>query len=591
MKDQQTKDLLAPRPVHPTAIRHHGLFGSTFVNQHMVIDQRWSTGALIDEFHGMANLLSKRLLFKNLENKAYRKQLYKSARNLRTQCRNGRTKLQNILHGNNVVAIRNYLLNHKDMQRLYQKMPVNLVVDIINQRTFVMRKERDRLEHRLQQLKRNYEIKLIERASIENRIKYEDEFVLEEEIKLREFLKKVENSNIRLRAIKTINATYRKVLQVLRHDEIFYEPILRSLSKDIDDQSNFIKHILYLGIPALAKFKKLNEEYRLLEEKSRKSAQLKIQTVAGFKRIAPKQMQAKTSKPADLVVNISKRYTRETKSMLKLKNQLEDIESVIKQIKMATLCSKAKEIFPRIQSQVESNFKLIKQNDIGQIHHEFLTFKEKVAAERESILLHNFSEQEEKRLLHIKTLEEQIKAQDIIEEDTLRHIKNRADVFVILRYTLWNLSDILRYVDRPSKVYHIKYPSSYLKLPLLKFEMLTMRACAPELFEEDTKLILTSVEKKLRTLMRGFTTLTGKMPSKTETLPPQTLAELWEEYHANFLTSKEFEEQQEEDIEQKPLQPEDDLFEDSKTIHNVPNRKQIKLQSAKVVEELSKKED
>lgn len=264
MKDQQqTKDILAPRPVHPTAIRHHGLFGATFVNQHMVIDERWSTGSLIDEFHGMANLLSKRVVFKNLENKAYRKQLHRSARNLRTQCRNGRTKLQNILYGNNVVAIRNYLINHKDMQRLYQKMPVSMVVDNINQRTFVMRKERDRLTHRLEQLKKDYEMILMEKANIENRIKYENEFVLDEEIKIRDFKKKVENSNIRLKAIKTINATYRKVIQVLRHDEIFYEPILRSLSKDIDDQSGFIKHILYLGLPAIGEFKKLSEEYRV----------------------------------------------------------------------------------------------------------------------------------------------------------------------------------------------------------------------------------------------------------------------------------------------------------------------------------------
>lgn len=92
-----------------------------------------------------------------------------------------------------------------------------------------------------------------------------------------------------------------------------------------------------------------------------------------------------------------------------------------------------------------------------------------------------------RRLLRIKLLDEQIKAEDLIEEETLAHIKNRADIFVILRYTLWNLSDILRYVDKPSKTYRIKYPNTYLKLPLLKFEMLTMRACAPQFFEEDSK--------------------------------------------------------------------------------------------------------
>ena len=54
--------MLAPRPVHPTAIRNHGLFGSTFVNQHMIVDERWSVGALVDEFQGMTNLLSKTII-------------------------------------------------------------------------------------------------------------------------------------------------------------------------------------------------------------------------------------------------------------------------------------------------------------------------------------------------------------------------------------------------------------------------------------------------------------------------------------------------------------------------------------------------
>lgn len=152
--------------------------------------------------------------------------------------------------------------------------------------------------------------------------------------------------------------------------------------------------------------------------RTRQSAQTKIQTIASFRKVAPKSIQVKTAK--DLVVDISKRYTRETKSMLKLKNNLEEIESVIKQIKMATLCSHAKEIFPRcvhklhvfsdyfytslyitnslifrIKSQIESNFKLIKENDIGQMHHEFLNFKEKVAEEQQHVLLHNFSKEEE----------------------------------------------------------------------------------------------------------------------------------------------------------------------------------------------------
>lgn len=198
-----------------------------------------------------------------MENKTYRRKLHKAARDLRFQCKSGRTKLQEILHGNNTRVIRNVLINSKQLQRLYQRMPVNLVVENINQRTFIMRKEYDRLSYRLEQLKQIYEMKLAEAAAIENRIKYGNVFVLEEDIKSQTFMEKIEKSKIRLRAYSTINSTYKRAIQILRHDEVFHEPILRGLSKDIDDQANFIKYILYLGSPAIEQFKRLSEDHRV----------------------------------------------------------------------------------------------------------------------------------------------------------------------------------------------------------------------------------------------------------------------------------------------------------------------------------------
>lgn len=100
-------------------------------------------------------------MFKNHESKANRQKYFRENKRLKLQCRDGRTKLQNILVNDNTHKIRNFLINHKDMQRLYQKMPIHLVVDNINQRTFVMRKERDRLEFRLDQLKQHYKEQLV----------------------------------------------------------------------------------------------------------------------------------------------------------------------------------------------------------------------------------------------------------------------------------------------------------------------------------------------------------------------------------------------------------------------------------------------
>lgn len=67
-------------------------------------------------------------------------------------------------------------------------------------------------------------------------------------------------------------------------------------------------------------------------------------------------------------------------------------------------------------------------------------------------------------------------------EDLFEYMK-----IIYFRYTLWNISDILRYVGRPPRIHKQQYPTPYLKLPLLKYEMLTMYAVAPDLFEEDSK--------------------------------------------------------------------------------------------------------
>uniref|UniRef100_A0A1I8NS64 Uncharacterized protein n=1 Tax=Stomoxys calcitrans TaxID=35570 RepID=A0A1I8NS64_STOCA len=588
MKSPQATDILAPRPVHPRAMRNHGLLSANFVYQHMVIDERWTTASLINEFQGMTKLLNTRLIFKNLEHRAHRKVLLKSVRHLRLQCRNGRTKLKNIHSGDNVKEMRNVLINHKDLQRLYQNMPIPMVVDDIDQRSFILRKEKDRLMHRFERLTTEYELKLLQRAQIELRIKYQNEFVLDEELQMRELRKNIQNSNTRLSAIKAVNTAYAKILEILNHDAVYYEPILHSLCGDIEDQGSFIKHILYLGTPAIAKFEQLSLEYRKMQDLFRKQTQIKLQNISSYKKSSPHPDQSKVAKAQQFVINMSKHYARETKSMLVLKNELESIETVINQIKIVTLCSHARDIFPRFRSQTQDNLQLMKENEISHLHNDFLTFKEQVASQQQSILMNNYYEEEERRILRITELKENIKAEDERKEHIILHMKNRAAVFVILRFNLWNISDILRHVGRPHRIYTIEYPTPYLKLPLLKYEMLTMYSVPPELFEQDIKTILQNVERKLKTLMNAYEKFLPD-PKSNRSLDPVTFGKLYEEYHEKFLVSMELEDHQE--GAQAGAEEEKELAEDAKFDHNVPNRKQLKALSARLVEELSKKEE
>lgn len=179
-------------------------------------------------------------------------------------------------------------------------------------------------------------------------MKYENYFVLEEETTSRILMKKIENSNVRLRAIRNINTTYKKMVQVLLQDEIFYEPILRSLDDDMNDQALLIRHILYLGMPAIAKFKDLNREFQVLGEKARINLQEKIQMLASLQQQQPKVMIQRTvAETKEIPSADPRRYVRQTYSMERLKRQLQSIEKTIKELKLVTLCSQAKEIYPQ----------------------------------------------------------------------------------------------------------------------------------------------------------------------------------------------------------------------------------------------------
>lgn len=70
----------------------------------------------------------------------------------------------------------------------------------------------------------------------------------------------------------------------------------------------------------------------------------------------------------------------------------------------------------------------------------------------------------------------------------------------------------------------------------------------------------------------------------------QSPENLWEDYHQIFLEGIEPEEYQEDS--DKTIQPQaDDIFESTKSLLTVPTRKQVKTQSAKIVEELSKRDE
>ncbi|KAH8417086.1 hypothetical protein KR222_002897, partial [Zaprionus bogoriensis] len=614
------RDVMAPKPVRPRAMRFHGFLSASLVAQHLIADDKWTPDSLSEQFINFTQLLSKykgyvcgncncigtirllerRVIYKQHETRSNRKKLAIESKRLKTMCIDGRLKLQKFSTGNNAInKIRSMLSNHRGMQRLYQSMPIHLVADNINQRTFVLRKERDRLICRLNQMKAEYKSLLLDRAEVQNRLRYQGAHLIQEEVNSRVLMEKIENSNVRMKAIATINTTYKKLIQILLRDEIFYDPILRSLEGDMEDQASFIKHLLYLGKPAIIKFKELEKQYQMLQLMSHKNLHAKMEMLASLKK--PPTVFAP---PADTgnrmtVAEKVQHYTRQTKSMTELKEELERIEGTIKELKYVTLCSQAKEIFPRwvhmvhgtggtpnlyfvydpfhsIRQQLENNRNLTYVIEKHRMHRQALRNKRKYTDMLQQVLMNNLSEEELNRIEHVKGLKSLLQADVDFEEENLRHIRERGNLYVLFRMMLWNLIDILRHVDHQPKTFRPRYQSSYLKLPFLKFEMFNMIAAAPELYEEDQEKIMALLKLKVYKLMKKYKREMGPEIENSKN-----------RYHVAFMQTLEKPENLEGD--QQDIRNIDD--DDSTKNLNIPSRKQIKAQSARVLETAKRGED
>nr|AAX33651.1 Dbuz\CG14609e-PA [Drosophila buzzatii] len=571
-RQKRLNGIPAAKPVRPRDPNAHGLLSYGNVSQHLVIDDTWTPSSIVEQYTHLNSLLVVRNIYNKFEKEANKKRIRDKAADLKEECRDGRIKLKKISVGNNAHEIRNILNNHRSMQRLYQKLPIDQVADNIDQSTFVLRKERDRLRSRLEQLKRKLFQLQVDRSDIENRIKYENEFVLEEEIKSRILQKKLDSSTVRFRAIKSINITYKKMVQVLTDDEIFYEPILSSLDNDILDQSKMIKFIIDLGLPVIDRFKQLKTEFHRLEERSQADFQSKIKLIGDLERrptfvpLQPKDMR-KTIYRSD-----HEHYLRETRSMMELKQESVNIEKVIKELKFHTLCAQAHDIYPSARSQARKNQKLRRQIEYEHMNREIMEEKQYSAGLLRSVLVHNLNEEEIKRLTYIETLRNQLKKERDIQKDALEYIQNRAKAFIMIRVCLWNLVEILRYIDRSPYSSRRRYRTSYLRLPLLKFEMYTMFSMAPPIFEEDIDNIMHLVKRKIYKLVKAY-----------ENVPLRDLntKKFVDEYHKRYVESFQFFADSQRSIDESRMS-----FDHDKVDLSILSRRQIKAMSSKLIEEI-----
>ncbi|KAI9579798.1 uncharacterized protein LOC119639271 [Glossina fuscipes] len=580
-------DQSAPKPVYLTVDGNHALFSSPHMHNHMMSDERWTADCLIEQCQRVTNLMHRRLSFQLRENTAKRKKLLRNCTNLRTQNNDGRKKLKQTLTGENAIEINKCLLHHKDLSRLFKNLSLPQIVANMDQRSFVMRKDRDRLTFRRNQLEKDLEEALIRLSVVQNRIIYEDRFHIPEEAVIHRMQTQIVKSRRRIRALKHINYTYQRMIKLIEHDEIYYEPILQALEKDVENLHGFIEYTVYIGVPAIKRSAKLEADLKIKEKQARKALQMKIQSIGGYKNLLKKgSSTAPKAKKPELYFNWGKHYERYTKSMLALKYELEDDEKSIAKLQERTLCSRPKFIYPTFKFQKESNASLEKIVALATLRVENKAYKAASAQIKKSSNLENFWKITRLYTEKIAWLKEKVEEQTKIDQDLVAYMKNRSAMMLIFRFALWNFHDLLRHVKGKDCV-HFKriYQSEHLKLPLLKYEMLLMHAAPPPLLEENIHIVMEVVERKLALVMKTYSRLLREF--EIDQHKPSALLRYQDEFMKTCETQV---------MERTSELQEDDgvgdemAFDETKVMSAIHSRRSMKELSAKIVEEFAKRE-
>lgn len=101
----------------------------------------------------------------------------------------------------------------------------------------------------------------MEMSKLQNRIKYSDVAEIHDEEQSKILRMELKSSETRMRAVGAIKGAYKKIINTMMHDSIYFDPVLSALEEDLIEQNDFIKKTISMGGPALKNLHILSAEY------------------------------------------------------------------------------------------------------------------------------------------------------------------------------------------------------------------------------------------------------------------------------------------------------------------------------------------
>ncbi|KAL9896065.1 uncharacterized protein ACN2A1_006573 isoform 2-T2 [Glossina fuscipes fuscipes] len=380
--------------------------------------------------------------------------------------------------------------------------------------------------------------------------------------------------------------TNKQVMQYLEGDKaktrLYQKLPLHEISESIDHQTFVMRkehdRLMFRKEKLEEKLHTLLKRRDKVQKTLRKFNESLQRNTIKLRRGSSGFLEANATKNLD-VFNIRERYERSSQSMRAMEKHLEIVTNMIRDLKTATLTSNSTKIYKTIKNQQPINRFMHKEIQLDDLRYKTMIIKKEINETARVIIYHNFNVPQMNMGRKAWLLKAAIEGQDMYGARISKHMKERSKLFVLIRFTLFHLFDMLRVVNAPIPRPILNYPNADLELPLLRFEQSLMFR-PPAAFEENLERLMAVIKKKLAILMKRFIGLR---------LNEKTIEKFNVIYRKTLVATSNVDEDDDlimfephgkgEDVE---TEDEGDL---GKSWANVPNRQRIKQISAKVLEE------
>ncbi|XP_038111763.1 uncharacterized protein LOC119767364 [Culex quinquefasciatus] len=556
---------------------NHGIFGYKYLKFHRMRDPKWAAGDKMIQYVGITKLYERDRKLQTLKTVLKRKGKQRHTQNVRKTLKENTGHLKIATFGD-AQLIKTILQEHSEIQRAYHPLMIEQIVDKIDQRTFAKRKTLDQLQHQLKFLSDSYESELLAVAELQNRTKYKDPQEVFEETEAKSYELELRHCSTRIRTADAVNRAYNEIIRVMLKDSIYYDPVLSALNEDLIEQYRFIRKTIDTGLPVMKNIQSLQREFEKLDIKTTKELTDRFNTLMEHREILNNNnIKVKTlvRRDSDFDVNPS-RYDRDTRSMVDLKIQMEDIQKILKQLKNATSCGRPQEIYPRVKQQVRDSEQMKKRLAKRELQRNLEQINTDVAGVHHDELANDFTPDELRRVTDYKALQDKIGKEREKQQALATKKKHTEDVLHMLKASFRHIADVLRNVDvkvHPQTFTKPNDGDSMLNLPLLNFSAVFRKLPTQQNIEIYS---ISSAKEKISHLMKIYSEAVNEPPAVAPAF----------EYKTNIL--KECNQFQMRSMKETGKSIMDDMIFDDPSVYN---RKQIKQMSANIVEKNSKRED